>query len=223
MYLDPRGAGVSSVVLNKFQQTDLNDDLGQPLWEVDKEGNRIPVPLELVPGGANADNPSSLLYLYDPLNPADARPLDTLAKRDWKHSARVDDETQDGRKRQSVSFTTELPEWGLTLTKTYTLIEGEYHIGLEVKLAMSKEGRERAFRYQLTGAHGLPVEGKWYTSIFRNALIAEEEKNEILARLPGPASDRFVGRRQRGETATEPHDPLCRRGGAVLRLGHRCR
>ncbi len=44
---------------------------------------------------------------------------------------------------------------------------------------MSKEGRERAFRYQLTGAHGLPVEGKWYTSIFRNALIAEEEKNEI--------------------------------------------
>ncbi len=70
------------MVPNKFQQTNLNDDLGQPLWEEDKQGNRIPVPLELVPGGANADNPSYLLYLYDPLNPADARPLDTLGKRE---------------------------------------------------------------------------------------------------------------------------------------------
>src|SRR5262249_51501675 len=31
------------------------------------------------------------------------------------------------------------------------------------------------FRYQLTGGHGLPIEGKWYTGTFRNALILRME------------------------------------------------
>src|SRR5262249_33996278 len=41
------------------------------------------------------------------------------------------------------------------------------------------------FRYQMTGAHGLPVEGKWYTSIFRNALIGQEniDKHSVVRDL----------------------------------------
>src|SRR5208282_876695 len=32
--------------------------------------------------------------------------------------------------------------------------------------------------YQLTGGHGLPIEGEWYTSIFRNALVGQKEKGQ---------------------------------------------
>jgi YidC/Oxa1 family membrane protein insertase len=35
----------------------------------------------------------------------------------------------------------------------------------------------------MTGPHGLPVEGKWYTSTFRNALIAVADKNGVTRDL----------------------------------------
>ena len=33
------------------------------------------------------------------------------------------------------------------------------------------EPSSRHLRYQLAGAHGLPIEGVWYTSTYRDALI----------------------------------------------------
>ena len=39
-----------------------------------------------------------------------------------------------------------------------------------------------SFQYQLTSAHGLPIEGKWYTSIFRNALVGQVDQNGNLWR-----------------------------------------
>src|SRR5262249_55303311 len=98
------------------------------------------------------------------------------------------------RARRGVSFRTEME--GVTITKTYTLVEGEYHVGLQVDLerpraapgAKPSAKEPIRFRYQLTGAKGLPVEGKWYTGTFRNALIALEDDN-------GPLDRRTVDRR----------------------------
>src|SRR5262249_21555302 len=73
---------------------------------------------------------------------------------------------------------------GVVITKTYTLTEREYHLGLEVTLERKKGASgEVKFRYQLLGAHGLPVEGKWYTGTFRNALIALERGGSITRDL----------------------------------------
>jgi YidC/Oxa1 family membrane protein insertase len=156
--LDPRGAGVRSVLLNKFQAA---NELGQA-----EEGKR----LELVPDAFNRELPSFLLYHFDSHDSAEERPVDTLGRELWQVDGGVKkDHLEDGRQRQQVSFHAEVD--GVVVTKTYTLTEGEYHLGLEVKLARKSGEKAVDFRYQLTGAHGLPVEGKWYTGTFRNALI----------------------------------------------------
>ena len=143
------------------------------------------MPFELVPPGANRENPSFLLYLYDPANKSDDRPLDTLGTLVWKKGDILKDTVEVGnetRERQSVTFTANLKKQGLTVKKTYSLVAGDYHLGLAVEISQPKDSQDREIRYQLTGAHGLPVEGKWYTHIFRNALIGEEEENGQILR-----------------------------------------
>src|SRR5207245_144334 len=102
----------------------------------------------------------------------------------------------DGRTRQSVEFRTEITMRGrkegspgipVQLSKVYSLTEGDYHLGLDVKLLRRKTGgaadrQTLKFRYQLTGAHGLPIEGKWYTSIFRNVLVIQVGDNGSVDR-----------------------------------------
>lgn len=175
---DPRGASVRRVVLNKFQQA---SPVGRPELQGD-----MPVPLSLVPKSPNVENPSYQLFLYDPDHPTDNRPLDTLGNVVWEvvkkdGEAAVEDKTEDGRPRWTITFKTEVKEWGLEIFKKYSLAEGEYHVGLEVQFQL-KDKKELKLRYQMTGAHGLPIEGHWYTSVFRNSLIALEKDGRIYER-----------------------------------------
>ena len=175
---------MQSVVLNKFQQA---DGLGRPV----KLPDGSPKPMELVP--PDPENPSNLLLSYDVNNKSDDKPLDTLGKLDWsgdadqKKEPEVKKETlADGHVRQSVTFVSP-PVQGFQITKTYSLTEGDYHIGLEVKVkrlatATLDPDKPLPFRYQLSTAHGLPVEGRWYTNIFRNSLVGQTENNPSLYR-----------------------------------------
>jgi YidC/Oxa1 family membrane protein insertase len=182
--LDPRGAGVRSVVLNKFARADKE---GRPVWKPGTD--KVPEPLELIPGDANKEIPAFALYTYDPRDLSDDHPLDTLGHTVWtvvkdKDSAVSVEQTTDGRQRQSVGFRTEVD--GVTITKTFSLTEGDYHLGLEVKLSKKDDvagTKDRPFRYQLAGGRGLPVEGEWYTNIFRNALIARVERGSVYRDL----------------------------------------
>ena len=179
--LDPRGAGVHSLWLNKYQAA---DSYGRPEWsDADK---KEPKPLELIPAALNAHSPSFVTFGFDVNDPNDVQPLDTLGRVNWTVLSHESDEV-DGRRRESVSFQAETQ--GVIVTKTYSLIEGEYHLGLEVKMrrnpSRDRKGADGniSFRYQMTGAHGLPVEGKWYTSTFRNALLARVDRNGVLRDL----------------------------------------
>ncbi len=174
--LDPRGAGVRSLWLNKYQAA---DKYGKPEWS--DADQKEPKPLELIPTELNEHSPSFVTFGFDVNDPNDDQPLDTLGRIPWK-VAEVKFDDRDGRLKQSVSFQAETQ--GVVITKTYSLTEGEYHLGLEVKMHR-KEGADKSifFRYQMTGAHGLPVEGKWYTSTFRNALMARVDKTGILRDL----------------------------------------
>jgi YidC/Oxa1 family membrane protein insertase len=174
--LDPRGAAVRRLLLNKYQSA---DQYGLPEWEDDNK--KVPKPLELIPATFKFHTLSFQTFAFDVNDPSDDQPLDTLGRIDWTVSERTSDEV-DGRRRESVSFQAETQ--GVIVTKTYTLAEGEYHLGLEVKMRR-KEGVDKniAFRYQQTGAHGLPVEGKWYTSTFRNAMIGVVDRNGVTRDL----------------------------------------
>jgi YidC/Oxa1 family membrane protein insertase len=166
--LDPLGAGVRKIILNKFQQA---TEGGLPAGER----------LALVPAAANLHEPSFVLYHYAPDDTKVEHPLDTLGRRVWNVVKQGDkdirEEQVDGKRQQTVAFRTEVQ--GVTITKTYSLTEGEYHLGLTVDLerppaedkGKKATAREIKFRYQLTGAKGLPIEGKWYTTTHRHAMI----------------------------------------------------
>ncbi|HZY84877.1 MAG TPA: YidC/Oxa1 family insertase periplasmic-domain containing protein [Gemmataceae bacterium] len=184
--LDPLGAGVREIIARKFQEADSH---GRPVRQ--DADRKVPQPLALVPAEANRDNPSYLFFHFDVNDPNDDKPVDTLGRTRWKVLGDKDNPVVEDvveqygaqRRRLRVSFQNEAQ--GVTVTKTYSLVEGDYHLGLEVKLALAKGAKDVKFRYQMTGAHGLPVEGKWYTSIFRNALIGEQnvEKHGIVRDL----------------------------------------
>jgi YidC/Oxa1 family membrane protein insertase len=174
--LNPRGAGVWQIVLNHFQAADPKT--GEPLW-LDAE-HKVKKPLELVPEDENREIASFLLYHY-----ADGKgedfPFETLGQRVWK---RVKPETvNDNEPVQEAVFETEVQ--GVKITKKYTLQPRDYHLGFEVKLELADpQAKEKTFRYQLTGAHGLPIEGQFFTSIYRNALIGQvDDKDNVERKL----------------------------------------
>jgi YidC/Oxa1 family membrane protein insertase len=152
--LTTHGAGVQSLVLTQFQAANR---LGRPAG----------TELELIPEEANYDTPSNLLYHY--ANVDDDRPVETLGTTEWE-VVRIDNAK--GKDRHEVVFAADVPGQDLRITKTFSLARGEYHVGLEVKVERKGTGKGPiAFRYQLTGGHGLPIEGEWYTSTFTNALF----------------------------------------------------
>jgi YidC/Oxa1 family membrane protein insertase len=75
----------------------------------------------------------------------------------------------------------------LRITKTYTLKPREYHIGLNIQIEDTRNSKAadkapRLFRYQLAGSHGLPIEGEWYTSVYRSPMIGTVNARGTLIR-----------------------------------------
>jgi YidC/Oxa1 family membrane protein insertase len=195
--LDSRGAGVRSVILNRFQKATPD---GRPAPLVDGK----PQPLELVQASLNQDLPSHLLFHYgtpEDFNLDQNRPLPELGETEWAAGKVVPVENG-----EEVSFTAEVGD--VVVTKTFTLHKGDYHLGLDVKVERARNvpaDREVHFRYQLTSAHGLPIEGEWFTYVFRNALIGEvngagqfvnrdlQDENTVSRKGGGEAIDRKPG------------------------------
>ncbi len=134
-----------SLLFNKFQAADY---LGRPEWADDGENRASP--LELVPAEHNKRSPSFLLYRFRCQRSQRRNPLDLLGRINWTLRDKKTDETDNKRRRESVSF--EAQTQGVLVTKTYTLTEGEYHLGLEVKMRRKGGGdKSIKFRYQMTG------------------------------------------------------------------------
>jgi YidC/Oxa1 family membrane protein insertase len=179
--LTTRGAGVESIILNKFQEA---SSLGRPVFQTDDNGKHLkdergkPIPekLALVPGTDPEPDPSYALYNYP--TPKASNPVNTLGNVVWHVK-----EEKVGRDldEQKVVLETELPEQRIRITKTFTLKKFDYHIGLEVTFEALKDKVD--FRYQLAGAHGLPIEGEWYTYTYRNSLIGLVDKGTVYRDL----------------------------------------
>jgi YidC/Oxa1 family membrane protein insertase len=138
--------------------------------------------------------PSSHYTLYHYAKPDAEYPVDTLGKVVWK----VEKRSLDGDE-QSVTFGVDVPGQKIHVTKTFTLKPGDYHLGLKIGVEnKADDGKPIKFRYQLEGAHDLPIEGKWYTSIYRNALVGGEDKNHYPWRSLEDA--RQIGHWQGGES-----------------------
>jgi YidC/Oxa1 family membrane protein insertase len=157
--LSSKGAGVQNLKLNYFR---ASSSLGRP-----EEGK-----LDLLPKEFNDTLPAFAIYLYD--DPKDPRPLETLGLIEWKTEEKHDP----ANGKWQVAFSTVVPGKNLRIIKTFTLNTGDYHLGLSIKLERVDAAKEfKAIRYQVAGGHGLPIEGEWYTTIFRNALVGGEWNN----------------------------------------------
>ncbi len=150
----------------------------------------LPEYVKLVPGpvdeatNAKLTEPAYTIYHY-PAEDDPARqtkeaermnedyPSPELGTRTWKL---VRNDTNEDT--QTVSFETELgAPYHLRLRKTFSVKKGDYHLGFTFEMEPLKEhvAGKGKFRYQIAGPRGLPVEGEWYTTTFRNVYVGREE------------------------------------------------
>jgi len=130
-------------------------------------------PGEFKPGTVQLSAPSYTLLHYpsvgDPLRngeESDSYPSEELAQRIWKIVERSE---------TKVVFETALAApYFLKITKIFKLDPKNYHVGMKLDfeaLPGRPTDKDRArFKYQISGARGLPIEGEWYTSTYRSAI-----------------------------------------------------
>ncbi len=137
-------------------------------------------PGELKPSLLPLSEPSYTLLHYpsvgDPLRKgedSDMYPSNELAERLWKIVEQVP--SVGGSDARAVFETSLAAPYFVKIRKTFTLGAKDYHVGMKLDfeaLPGRPTDKDRArFKYQICGARGLPVEGEWYTSTYRNALI----------------------------------------------------
>jgi YidC/Oxa1 family membrane protein insertase len=156
-----QGAGIESVELTHFKAA---NQMGQPVDE----------PLYLV-RSASDFGPS---FVLDPVG--DEQHPQPFHNLEWTVVSR---QTDPDSEKQEVVLSADVPGQDIRVIKTYILSRGDYHIGLTVEVQLKNQATKPAkFSYALTGAHGLPIEGIWYTNTFRNALIGTVDASHHLWR-----------------------------------------
>lgn len=167
-----RGAGIQKLYLNKFKAANW---LGQPTEEA----------MELI--GDDPEVASFLMYHYPAEKEKDKwdNPVPSLGRQLWKAEppAVLDNGVQEFR------FTTTVPEEAfkhLQITKIYRLGPRDYHLTMLLEIQDTRAAgagvKAVPFQYQVAGAHGLPLEGSWYTSTYRDSLIGMVDSRGSLWR-----------------------------------------
>jgi YidC/Oxa1 family membrane protein insertase len=163
--LTSRGAGVRRLSLKHFEAADW---LGRP-----DDGKE----LQLIQD--DPFQPSFRMYHFPDGN-AEVPPLLGLGERQWKR-----EQVEKNEDAQAVTFSTHVPGVAdVRILKTYRLEPRTYHVTMTLRIEDRREagGPARTFRYQLTGGQGLPVEGEWYTGIFRNAVVGLVDNGAVYSR-----------------------------------------
>jgi YidC/Oxa1 family membrane protein insertase len=84
---------------------------------------------------------------------------------------RTDPVTKQPVEGQEIAVRIKAVDPSVTVTKTYRLWKGED--GFEVDLGFSSPVKESKFTYRLFTPHGIPIEGAWYTSTFRDVFFGQ--------------------------------------------------
>jgi YidC/Oxa1 family membrane protein insertase len=152
-----RGAGVAAMRSSRYEAE----------FEEGKPRNR---PLELILADPEVAPSFSYSVAFPTVNkdvppaetPLDGVPWDVV--RDA--NGRIVRPIQNG---QEVHFRTKLGNPAVTLTKVYRLKKGQD--GFELDLGFDSPDGESKLVYRMLGPHGIPIEGDWYTSTFRDVFF----------------------------------------------------
>jgi YidC/Oxa1 family membrane protein insertase len=80
----------------------------------------------------------------------------------------------------TVVFRTTVGQPEVVITKTYRLMKKAD--GFEVELRFESPVEDRSLVYKLLGPHGIPIEGEWYTSTYRDVFFAQVGSKDIVTR-----------------------------------------
>jgi YidC/Oxa1 family membrane protein insertase len=164
--LEQRGAGVGSLISSRIEAEYVD---GKPQ-------NR---PLQLLEWDP-AVPPSFALAIRDAKPQAPANPGGVPTDVELPVDSELWDVVPDAQGRlvrpikngQEVCFQRTLEALGVTLTKTYRLFRGEDGFDLELGFAADAD---RTLIYRMAGPHGIPIEGDWFTSTFRDVFFGRVE------------------------------------------------
>jgi YidC/Oxa1 family membrane protein insertase len=208
------GAGVRKLTLNRFGAANWR---GLPVREVNEDGSfkvNQDGAFELKKMQLIQDDEFSPSYrMYHYLDPKAENPVLGLGEQIWKLLKPEKEETiaRDGGgatvKRidgkivekdadgnilsEEISFSTMVPDMNVAIVKTYKLGAKDYHVSMKLTIEdrrTDKNAKAILFRYQLSGAQGLPIEGEWYASTYRNAFMALVDPNGAVSRKLEDAS-----------------------------------
>jgi YidC/Oxa1 family membrane protein insertase len=104
-------------------------------------------------------------------------PADQLARQSFRFLVKdaVIEWTIKEETPNKVVFEGRVPGHGVTVTRTFSLEPGAYHLDHQLSLAFdprAKTAGQKEFVYELTGPYGLPIEGiAWKRSPFRQAVV----------------------------------------------------
>ncbi len=189
--LDPRDASVLRATSSRY------DAEFDPI-----NRNKKPPRLSLIQPNPQAPNfPGSMAVLISPVikggrpvadgdNDGDTVIGDTKAEAlmDWDVVRENDNPvpirsiTRGKVRGQEVRFVAKLEQPDVEVTKTIRIWEGEE--GFEVDLAFKGGPKDGKFTYRMFGPHGIPIEGEWYTSTFRDVFFgtSKGKSTEIITR-----------------------------------------
>jgi YidC/Oxa1 family membrane protein insertase len=232
-----QGAGVQRLILSRFQHAGR-----EGLGTVDANGKSVS--LHLIPGvriprekdvrdqkivpipelkagkideGLTLLDPAYLLHLYE--TEFEDKPTDLLSKRVWKVAR--NEPFPDGQ-GHVIAFETEVGAPFFTkITKTFSLGKKDYHLGFQVSFEPLKNANSKAdtkFRYQVSGPIGMPIEGEWYTTTYRQGIVGWLDKKGTASRnLEYPQDVRFNGGSDKHDGTTDK--PIVYAGTALQFFG----
>jgi YidC/Oxa1 family membrane protein insertase len=139
----------------------------------------------------------------------DRQPWEVVRAADGRvvHEAFKTREDAGGRTRvkgKEIRFRTSVGAPAIVVTKTFRLFPKED--GFELELGFESPERPQTLAYRLLGPHGIPIEGEWYTSTFRDAFFGKIQGNGVRIETH-PASE-IAAADAKGEPLSNTQVPL---------------
>ena len=92
-------------------------------------------------------------------------------------TSRVDPDTKQTVECQEIAFKIKVADPPVEVTKVYRIFKGKN--GFEIELRFASPDKDSKLTYKLYGPHGIPIEGEWYTSTFRDVFFGQEGAKNI--------------------------------------------
>ena len=201
--LTQRGAGVRRVSLAAHEaETTERGKPAERLAIIDAPSNVFP----------DATRPPLGIDLVLPGKGDNAEDVRPLGENDWEvvrdNAGRVvrplaADPSTGKLEGEAIVFRTKLADLGLTVLKTIGLRRGSDALELDLRF---EAARPIEFSYRLQGPYGIPVEGAWYTSLFREVFFGK--LNGKVTEIETKAANEVVEREQKGDPIRATSLPL---------------